>query len=331
MNIQRLSSGSYRVLVRRTINGKKISKSATFPNKLQAQAWGANLEWSLVEAAGFTLHEAIDMYIKEKIDPKLLTLTTETGRDSHHKMINRHRNLQAKLKGYTLPSFTPLEAKRYRDKRLRSVKPETVRKELWAISGVYQWFRKEHCMSDLLNPIRFVGMPDTGEQRTTVHTLEEQEQMLNALKPEYRMLYRLLLETAMRLSEVTYMRVEWIHPEFLSVTLPQDITKAKKARRVPITDRAGELLKQAVGGRSKGRVFDVKYETFRQHFDRTKRKIGLGHIRLHDCRHTAMTRFASKINSIVKLRQISGHASLHMLGRYVHPEDEDIRREMNGC
>lgn len=328
MPIERLTSGRYRVRIRKIINGSPIERAGTFDTRKEAESWEA-LTVSQLGASSMTIPEALDLYKTQHWEPQVDQKTTESGRTSLYKQIRRLESLKTRFRSYTLETFTPVEAKRYRDMRLKSVSGTTVRKELYFISGLYRWLIKEQMMSDLENPIAKVQLPSENASRETTHSDHDQAQLLANLKSPYRECYELLLQTACRVSEVVYMRIEWVNLSARYVQLPQDITKTKKPRKVPLTSRAAEIISQLAAGRSEGRLFDFKYDTFRRHYARTRDRLGLSHLRLHDCRHTALTRFAGKVSNVLDLQAISGHSTTNMLSRYVHQDVTDIANKLD--
>ena len=63
-------------------------------------------------------------------------------------------------------------------------------------------------------------------------------------------------------------------------------------------------------------------------FKRARERVNLKDLRIHDLRHTAVTRLAEKLPNLIELSAVSGHRSLAMLKRYYHPKAEDIARKL---
>jgi integrase len=278
---------------------------------------------------GRPLVDIFEEYRQEYLKPKLEAQTTETGRKSQRKRLLMLHHLEIRLENQTIETFGPEEAQRYKNIRLKSVAPDTVRKELFFISGVYQWLIQEKLMFDLQNPIRLISMPSPGEERDVIHKKSEQSILRQELDGEYAIAYTLLLETAMRLSELLYIRVEWLDLEEDGVVrLPTDATKTRTARWVPLSSEAIRLLAELTRGRVRGPVFTISYEGMRTKFRRVKKRTGLTHLRLHDCRHTAATRYAKTLPNMLMVQQVTGHKNMQSLKRYVHYNAQDIRKHM---
>lgn len=276
--------------------------------------------------------DALDLYREECLKPQLEAQTTETGVKSQKKRLLMLRHIEVRLDSFSLESFNAEAANEYKIVRLKSVSPETVRKELFFISGMFQWFREEKLMFSLVNPIRQIKIPSPSPGREVVHKQKEQEILADELPGEFSIAYRLLLETAMRLSELLYVRVEWIDiddPADSFIALPTDSTKTKVSRYVPLGRKAQALLSELISGRVKGNAFTITYEAMRTRYRRAKNKTGLTHLRLHDCRHTAATKYAKTLPNMLMVQQVTGHKNMQSLKRYVHYQNRDITKHMD--
>jgi len=333
MHISRETNGKYRAHVRWTTNtGKTIKKSQTFTTRAEAKHWAKEREVSaFYRLKGTPMADALHKYREECLKPKLEEQTTQTGKTSQHKRLKMLQLMEIRLDGFTLESFNAEAAQDYKVTRLKSVSPETVRKELFFISAIFQWFRQEKLMFDLVNPIKMIKIPSTGDGRDVIHKAKEQELLREELGGEYSIAYSLLLETAMRLSELMFLRVEWMDlddPEDSYISLPKANTKMRTARTVPLNQKARALLSELTSGRVKGPVFKITYEGMRTRFRRAKHRTGLKHLRLHDCRHTAATKYAKTLPNMLMVQQVTGHKNMQSLARYVHYSNRDVTKHM---
>lgn len=102
-------------------------------------------------------------------------------------------------------------------------------------------------------------------------------------------------------------------------------------RAVPITPDLVRLLKawmkrrtQWESGKDSSYLFTsrkggrMNENAWAKHFRQHREKHGLAHITPHTLRHTFCTHYLKNGGNIAKLRNISGHKSLHMLMDYVH-------------
>jgi integrase len=142
--------------------------------------------------------------------------------------------------------------------------------------------------------------------------------------------FQLAIETGLRRGEL--LAIRWRDVNFNKALLHVPITKTGKARYVPLTDRAVEILKErrtdsATDGEC---AFPVSANAFRLAWERCKRRAekagcaGIGELRFHDLRHEAVSRFFEMGLSVAEVATISGHKDLRMLFRYTHLKAEDI-------
>lgn len=208
------------------------------------------------------------------------------------------------------------------DSRLKQVSPATVRKDVYHISAVYEFLIKEKLMVELENPVRRVRLPAANDARELVHRPEDRLAISNHLSGEPLAVYELLLETACRLSEIVYLRAEWVDLNERVINLPDIATKTKSARKVPLGRRATEILSEWLGDKTNGRVFSMHPDSIRNAYARARKACGREHLRLHDCRHTKITDMVGKANNLFEVAAVSGHSSLRMLERYTHLKDK---------
>lgn len=143
----------------------------------------------------------------------------------------------------------------------------------------------------------------------------------------------LLLLTGCRRGELLGTRWEEIDRAAGVLNLPAGRTKAGKARAVPLTPRALELLEELKAARPKGRgpFLDGRgrpvmcphglSHAWRRHAD----DAGHTRVRLHDLRH-AFGRGAVAIGAdIVSLQAVMGHSCITVTRRYLAPSPDAAR------
>lgn len=328
MHLHRQPNGKWRVQVRRKIDGEFVQKSKTFETKQEAEAWGHEMEAALSSSA-MTLDQAFNLYIEEVMGERLRNAHTLNAKDSHKKRMNQIVNVQKHVGRHPVEVFGAPELKAFVDMRLKEVSPTTVKKEIYVVSAVYEYLIKDKLMTTLVNPARLIRMPQEPSGRKTVHRPEDRLTLTNALSGEPRDVYELLLETACRFSEIALMEHEWLDWQKYVINLPATATKARVARKVPMSRRAKEILSKYAEKESQGRVFKMQPDSIRKAYNRARKRVGLDHLRLHDCRHTKITALVGKAQNLFEVQQISGHASLKMLERYTHLEGDTLHHLMD--
>lgn len=298
-------SGKWHVRIR--VVGQP-TRSATFPTKRAAQAWAREQEAKSDPAASvaMTLSGALERYAQE---------ITPTKRGAE-----RERNRVAALARTPigtrcLTSIHGRDVAKYRDIRLADVSPSTVQKELALISHVFTIARKEWGLP-VSNPVLEVRKPRAAEGRRFRLKPEVEQRILEATSNvEFRNFLILLVETAARRGEL--LSVRWADVDLECRTLWLQCTKNGFGRTIPLSRRACEAFSQIPHLRG-GQVFSLKPDYVSHAFKQLAIKAGVPHLRLHDLRHEAISRFLEKGLSIAAVQSISGHKTVQMLARYSH-------------
>ncbi len=155
---------------------------------------------------------------------------------------------------------------------------------------------------------------------------------LIAKTPEpMRSLVALLLDTGLRSGEA--LRLEWRDVDFGRRIVTVRLSKNKTGREVPFTTRSRVGLRAAHARRAERgpRVPDLVFPklveyavtgesrlktTARKAWNRTRNRVGISHLRLHDLRHVWAVTCVRAGVSLSELRQLGGWKSLHMVLRY---------------
>ncbi|AHI30251.1 tyrosine-type recombinase/integrase [Marinobacter similis] len=328
MHLHRMPNGKWRVQVRRKVDGEFVHKSKTFEFKSEAEAWGLDQE-RMLDSATLRMDSAFELYFDEVMKPKEATLETPNARSTYNKRMANMRSIQKSVGTAPVEGFGAVELKDYVDRRLSKVSSGTVRKEVYIISGIFEFLIKDKLMTTLVNPARQIRMPEDAPGRTSIHTPEDRTALTNALSGEAQAVYELLLETACRVSEVVYLRAEWLDWENMEIDLPATATKSREGRSVPMSSKASDILSKWAKGKTAGRLFSQHPDSIRNTYNRVRKQLGLEHLRLHDCRHTKITDMVSKATNLFEVREVSGHASLQMLERYTHLKKKKLHHLMD--
>lgn len=224
---------------------------------------------------------------------------------------------------------------RFRDKRLKEVSPGTVRREMGFLSSVFEIARKEWGYPALQNPMAGVKKPKAPDGRDRRLRPGELDALIGACRDKASgswLLHgvQLAIETGLRRGEL--LGIRWQDVKFDRAVLHIPFTKTDKARTIPLTDRAVEILKarKAALGTDATYAFPVSANGFRLAWERCKRRaeragcIGVQELRFHDLRHEAVSRFFEKGLNTAEVASISGHRDLRMLFRYTHLKPEDL-------
>lgn len=160
----------------------------------------------------------------------------------------------------------------------------------------------------------------------------EEERLLllaceRAARQHLRPILILLLDTAMRKGEA--LSLKWSDVDFETgvIRLRATITKTAKPRVVPITTRLRaelEPLRIFATGRPDRVLFDFKDP--KKAFAAACADAGITGLRMHDLRHTSITRMVEAGMPASQIMVISGHTEFSTFRRYVSADDEAVKR-----
>ena len=346
-SIKELKSGKWQARIR--VKGL-AEESKSFVTRGDAEAWATITEAEIVrgvyirrtEAERMTLADALDKYEAEVTPSK-----RGAEQEKHRIRVWKDDPLAKK----SMASLRGADFAKWRDGRLKGVKPATVRHDLEVISNLFNVARREWGMEGLVNPIEGIRLPSPQNARSRVFYTGEEAMLLAALAPaerdskgrwgktcrsDYLQPFVLLaLETAMRRGELLALRWENIRLKDRVAYLP--MTKNGQSRTVPLSTKAVEVL-GTLTRKLYGEVFEgltanaVKLGYIRAVKRARKAYVESGgddprmlvDLRMHDLRHIAITRLADRLPNIIELAAVSGHSDVRMLKRYYHPKAEAL-------
>lgn len=322
----------------------------TFSTKAMAAAWAREQD-SKIDRGGYedltalrqqTVGKLLQRFLDERV-PKRIGRRWETVRIT---MMLRepfaHRRLDQDVVG-------ALQA--WRDARLTTVSAATVVRDMNLLSAIFRTAMTEWRTPISVNPISLVQRPvvdKTPRGRTwsveavaALREIVEPKDLGDVNKPGKRELpvaedyvlpaLELSIETAMRRSELCGFRVEDVDLEGRRIWLPPEVTKTKVGRFVLLSSRAVDLVKELLQwSRRPGevRVIPVNPDTLGLRFRQLRAKAGLGGLRLHDGRHTAVTNASKVFDNVLELSAFSGHRSLQSLKVYYHPNATELAKKL---
>jgi len=311
----RSRNDKYQVLIR--MHG--ISTSQTFTKKVHAQQWARSIEVAIESGQykaelDLTIAHALQRYMDDKIPH---------DRSSHSHV----RNAIAGLGDYKADSLTSHQLVSYRNTRLLTHSPQTVKHELSMVLRALKWARDELGYSNLAIPT--IKMPSLPRGRTRRITSQEEIELLHALRFTSNVwnIVSLAIETGMRRSELIRLRWDDIDLKKRILHIPK--TKTDVPRTIPLTIKAIHVFSRLQRNIT-GDVFNISAGSVSQAFKRACNRAEIENLRFHDLRHEAITRFFEMGLNVMEVASISGHRDLRMLQRYTHLRAEDLVRKLEG-
>lgn len=237
-----------------------------------------------------------------------------------------------------LSEITPERFEAYRATRIRQVDERTVgqrsaNRDLsflrWLMRKARTWGYLDDDPLVAVNPVRYEA------RRARVLSEKEIAALLEQLQHPLREVALTILETGLRHGECRGLR--WADVDLEEKRLW--IGNAKSGRRtgggqpqsVPMSDVVANALQ---GLKRQGDyVFTSPqtggpYRSFRSSIQRAAKRAGIGHMTVHDLRHTALTRLAA-VTDIRTVQAIARHRDLRTTMRYAHEVEERKRQAVN--
>lgn len=317
---RRLKSGNWRAEV--MIEGIRLS--STHRTKRIAEQWVGE---QLLKETGeyqYTLLELLDRYASE-------VTTTKKGEDKELIRIDAFKEANP---GLLTKQIDAIKAKDIRDhihRRLKSVKPSTVNRELNLISAVFnQGMKWEWCRR---SPVSLVKRPKDPPPRERRITPTEQEAILICLgysesepvtsnSHKVAVAWLLAIETAMRQGEIAQTKKVDVHLDSKTLRIPASITKTGEGRTIPLSDEAVRLIRRLPDTENE-RMLGVRADRISQLWRGARDKAGVRNMTFHDSRHEATTRLAQKLH-VLDLARVTGHKNINELLTYYDRSAEDM-------
>ena len=306
-------------------------QSRSFPSHAEAKAWASAQDAKIdrgemplprQQLSAITIGDVITRYIQE---------VTPTKRSAETERF-RLRKLQADpLGALSLLDLRSSHLADYRDRRLQSVKPATVRRELAALQHAFEIARRDWGLPLAANPLSQVRLPKSNDARTRRISADEQERLFKAVaearNPLLLAVVGLAIETGLRRGELLNLR--WEHVDLTARVAHIPLTKTGQPRSIPLTDRAVRILVEAIPA-AEGAVFAITGNAVRLAWTRAMRRAGVANMRFHDLRHEAVSRFFELGLSLPEVAIISGHRDPRMLFRYTHLRPAELAEKLRG-
>jgi integrase len=156
----------------------------------------------------------------------------------------------------------------------------------------------------------------------------EDNALLVASPPHLRDFLTIAMDSGGRRGELT--GLTWDKVRFgddrAVLLLPAPETKSKKARAIPVTTRATDILKRLRKDYPESKYVFMyrRYGEVRKlgrlhaPFQTACRRTGITDFRIHDCRHHFASRLAQRGATLQEIKELLGHAKLDMTLRYAH-------------
>ena len=218
----------------------------------------------------------------------------------------------------------------YRDKRLKTIKPSSLKRQLAPVANMFEIARTEWNIPLKDNPLDKLKLNAPDNRRERRLQAGEYDRLIEAAQtrqnPWIEKVIIFAIETAMRRGEILALNWSEVNLQRRSAIILE--SKNGHSRTIPLTPKAYALL-QGIE-REDDRVFPLTKDALKMAWGRMMTLAGLEDLRFHDLRHEAVSRFFEMGLTVPEVASISGHRDMKMLMRYAHASDAMILEKLYG-
>ena len=181
------------------------------------------------------------------------------------------------------------------------------------------------------NPARKVDLYKLNNEKQTFLSKEQVATLLDALatspNKDLLAIVKFLLLTGARKQEA--FKAEWREFDLANRTWVIPLSKSGTARKVAISDALVALL-ETLPSRGKSPYLFTNPDTAKPYvgvwyaWDSARKRAGLGHVRIHDLRHSFASFLVNSGRSLYEVQRLLGHAHIKTTQRYAHLSDETL-------
>ncbi len=292
-----------------------------------------------IDATRMTFRQLAEIYEKARLQPAEYKGDRKiAGRRSYKAPQAYLRTLTAYFGSNRIKSITHADIEKFKLERLRtniaSGKERTiasVNRELEVMRAMMRFSSRSGWIikSPFETGDTLISKADE-VHRERVLSREEEARLLSACagrRAHLRPLLITALDTAMRRGEM--IQLVWSDIDFdnRTISVRAMTTKTARSRIVPISSRLLEVMKALYTESRNDRdsVFGIS-DNVKNAFASACREAGIQNFRLHDCRHTAITRMIQGGMTPMQVMKISGHTQMSTFARYVNADDDAVKR-----
>jgi len=246
------------------------------------------------------------------------------------------RKLVAGLNGRSLTTLRPSEIRAFLAHRLeQGACRSTVNGALFNLRSFYRFLRLGGLVCN--DPTREVRTGKAPRRLPVILSVAQVGQLIRATETNRNRtrdirdaaIVELFYATGCRRNELTNLRVEDV--DFNRQTITVRRGKGGKDRVVFFGDPAATALKQHLGNRQRGRIFDVSSQILWRVIRRASLRANLPSVHPHTLRHTFATHLLESGADLRAIQELLGHASLGTTQNYTHLQTASLRKTLERC
>lgn len=210
-------------------------------------------------------------------------------------------------------------------RQLQQVKNATINRELTLLRSAINFYNKHHD-HQIKNPLNGFKLFESDFMPRFLNE-KECEILLKHAKlyhnPKLYHFVNLLLNTGCRYGELIKLEWDSVNLENEYLTIRNSLSKNRKTVHKPLNNNAiKSLIALKENNNSKWVFYNEKtnshYVNFRKGFNNVLESANLGHIRLHDLRHTFASLLIKRGVPLYYIMQLLGHSDIKTTQKYAH-------------
>ncbi|NQU94795.1 MAG: site-specific integrase [Candidatus Omnitrophica bacterium] len=296
---------------------RKLAESVLAKRKL---AMAENRFLDIKKASKTTFYELCDLYIELHAKPN--------KRDWRRSDLLHQRRSKEFFGNARLHTITQEQVEQYKAKRLSSVSPATVNRELSSLKHMFnkaiEWGKVE------INPAHRVKKLRENNARLRYLEKEEIKTLIDNSNATLQPVLVVAVSTGMRRGEI--LNLKWRDIDINKGIIYVLRTKNHEAREVPMCDTVKQIFIKTEKRPNSPFIFCRKngkpYGKLDKSFLQALNKSGILNFRFHDLRHTFASQFMMAGGELNTLRELLGHKDIKMTLRYSHLSRDHKRRAM---
>lgn len=227
-----------------------------------------------------------------------------------------------------LDQLTSADFSAYRDERLKTIAPISLKRQLAPISHAFEIAKSDWGIPIQENPVEKLRLKARDNRRERRLKAGEQEELLEAARTRQNPLIEKVvifaIETGMRRGEI--LRLCWDHVDLKRRSVAILESKNGYSRTIPLTRGALALLQGMDSEVEK--VFPLTANALRMAWERMLVRTDIEDLHFHDLRHEAISRFFEMGLTVPEVASISGHRDMKMLMRYAHADTTRLAKKL---
>lgn len=230
-----------------------------------------------------------------------------------------------------LDEFTIQHMNRFINKHLKTHKPGSVNRVIILMRYIFNCALKWRTPGITSNPTIGVDLLEENNKKERFLTAAEANALIGALKSSDNQMLQyiipMLILTGARKREVLDAKWEDFNFEQRIWRIP--LSKLGTARHVPMSDGVISLLNSVPKHEECPYVFAnpktlLPFVSFFTSWDRVRKSVGLGDVRVHDLRHSFASFLINNGRTLYEVQRILGHTQIKTTQRYAHLNQETL-------